>query len=163
MERTPVNMRHLVDWSAALWAGVIGGATFLAVNMILSAIVLGTPWIVPQVLASLVLGPDVLPPPNTFAPGVFVVALIVHFIMSILFALLFAGLLHRLGMLIGAVGGALLGLILYGITFYAASIVFPWFFTMRSWMMLVSHALFGMIVGIVYEMLEVDVFVPDEA
>lgn len=160
MERTPAGMRHLIDWRAAVWAGVVAGLIFLLVNMALSAWVLGTPWVVPQILASLVMGPDALPPPNTFDPGVFAVALAVHLVMSVLFALLFAVVLHRWGMLVGLIGGALLGLALYGITFYAAAVVFPWFFLMRSWMMLLSHVLFGAAVGVIYEALEVDVFEP---
>lgn len=157
MEQRATHVRYLVDWRAALWAGLISGAIFLVVSMVLSAIVLGTPWVVPQIIASLVMGPEVLPPPNTFNAGVFAVALVVHAVMSVIFGSLVAIVIHRWGMLVGFVGGALLGLALYGVTFYAVSeLVLPWVFIMRSWIMLVSHVVFGAAAGTIYEALEVE-------
>lgn len=157
MEQRAAQVRYLVDWRAAIWAGLISGAIFLVLSMVLSAIVLGTPWVVPQIIASLVMGPEVLPPPNAIGAGVFLVALLIHAVLSVIFGSLVAIVVHRWGMLIGFVGGALLGLALYGVTFYAFSeLLVPWVFLMRSWIMLVSHIVFGAAAGAIYEALEVE-------
>jgi hypothetical protein len=60
------------------------------------------------------------------------------------------------------VGGAILGLLLYAINFYTLTFFFPWFFAMRSWPVIVSHIIFGATAGGVYELLEVEEFVPVE-
>jgi hypothetical protein len=162
VSETTVKMRPVVDWSAALWAGVISGIVFLLANLLLTALTLGSPWIVLRILASIVLGSRVLPPPATFDLGIAVVALLVNLALSIFFAGLIALIIHRWGLIVGLVGGALLGLALYVINFYTFSFFFPWFFPFRSWMMLVSHLIFGAVAGGTYELLEVEEFVPVE-
>ncbi len=163
MERTIPGMRHVVDWRAAVLAGLLGGLVFLITNMVLTGIVLGTPWVVTQIAASPILGADALPPPNDFEATTFIVGLLVTLVGSVIFGLLLALILHRWGLVVGLIGGALLGLVLYGINFYTASLLIPWFFLMRSWMMLVSHILYGAAVGVIYEAIEEDVYVPVEA
>lgn len=162
MSQATARMRQVVDWSAAMWAGVISGIIFLMVNLLLTAYTLGSPWIVVRVLASVVMGNRVLPPPASFDITIFVVALIVHLVLSVLFACLLAIVIHRWGLIVGIVGGALFGLALYGINFYSFSYFFPWFFPFKSWMMVVSHVVFGAAAGGIYEALEVEEFVPVE-
>ncbi len=157
------NLRQVVDWGAAVSAGAISGAAFLVVNILLSAWVLQSPWFYVRLLASVVMGESVLPPPTTFEWPIFLVALVVHFFMSIVFACLIAISIYRWGVIVGLIGGALLGLTLYIINFYGASILFPWFFPLRSWMMLASHVVFGALAGSLYEILEVEKFVPEPA
>jgi len=151
-----------MDTRAAFWAGVISGFFFLFGSMTLTWWAVGSPWVVTRLLASLILGSGVLPPPATFTPGTVLVALIVHFALSIGYAMLIAFVLHRWGILVGIVGGALLGLAFYAINFYAISYLFPWFYPMRSWMFAASHALFGAVVGGLYETMEVERFVPPQ-
>jgi hypothetical protein len=163
VSETTVKMRPVVDWSAALWAGVVSGIVFLLANLLLTGLTLGSPWIVLRVLASIVLGSGVLPPPATFNLGIAVVALLVNTVLSILFAGIIALIIHRWGLIVGLLGGAILGLALYAINFYTFSLFFPWFFPFRSWMMVVSHLIFGAAAGGTYELLEVEEFVPVEA
>lgn len=160
MSGATARMRQVVDWSAALWAGVISGILFLASNLILTAIAVGSPWIVTRILASVVLGSDVLPPPATFDPLTFGVAFVVNLVLSVIFAAILAIIIHRWGLIVGLVGGAVFGLALYFINFYTFSYFFPWFFVFKSWMMVVSHVLFGAAAGTIYEALEVEEFVP---
>jgi hypothetical protein len=163
MGQSKVRMKQLVDWSAAVWAGLISGIVFLLANMILTAVYLGSPWVIVRLLSSIILGPGVLPPPATFSVSTFLVSLAVHLPLSIGFACLIAVVLHRWGLFVGIFGGAVFGLALYFINFYTFSFFFPWFFPMRSWMMAVSHLLFGALAGGIYEALEVEEFVPVEA
>ncbi len=156
------KMRQVVDWRAAIWAGIIAGIVFLLVNMILTDAYLGSPWVIVRLAASILMGTKVLPPPATFDAAIFSVALLVHLPLSIIFASLIAMVLHRWGMIVGILGGALFGLAFYFINFYTFSAIFPWFFPLRGWMMAFSHLAFGALAGGVYEALEVEKFVPVE-
>ncbi len=160
MSPAKIKLRQVVDWRAAVWAGVVSGLAFLSINMLLTQIYLGSPWIITRLAASILMGQGVLPPPATFDLGIFLSALLVHFPLSIAFACLIAFVLHRWGMLVGILGGAVFGLALYCINFYTFTFFFPWFFPMRSWIMVVSHIVFGALAGGTYEALEVEKFEP---
>ncbi|MDZ7291080.1 MAG: sodium:proline symporter [candidate division KSB1 bacterium] len=163
MSLPKIKMRQVVDWRAAVLAGIFSGIIFLAVNMLLTNLYVGSPWVVVRLTASLVMGTDVLPPPATFDVTIFIVALVVHFVLSIIFASLIAIVFHRWGLLIGILGGAAFGLVLYAINFYTITFFFPWFFPMRSWIVAVSHLVFGACAGGFYEAMEVERFVPVKA
>jgi len=158
------RVRQVVDWSAAVWAGLIAGLIFLLLNLILTPIVFGANgWFILRFLASPVLGEGILPPPMSFDAAALVVGLLLHFALSIGFSLLLAFILHRGGLLTGILGGALLGLGLFFINFYTFTLFFPWFFALRSWIMVLTHIIFGAVAGGVYEGLGVAEFVPVEA
>jgi hypothetical protein len=155
------RMRQLVDWSSAIWAGFIAGTVFLIVNLLLSPILLGgNAWVQLRLIASLVMGPEILAPPATFDAGALVAALVCHYALSVGFALLVAYVIHRGGLILGILGGAVLGLFLYLINFYTLTYFFPQFFPLRGGAMLLSHLFFGGVVGGLYEALEVEEFVP---
>jgi hypothetical protein len=146
--------RPIVDWRAAIIAGILAGFVFLLVNMWLSSKYLGNAWVPLQLPAAMVLGPKVLPPATGMETQAFGVGLPVHLILSVAFACLVAFCLHRWGILVGVIGGALFGLALYAINYYGLSGVFPWFGSMRSSLMAISHLVFGAVAGGVYELLE---------
>ena len=158
------RMRQLVDWRAALWAGLIAGAIFLLVNLFATPQVIGgNAWVMVRLFASIILGEGILAPPATFDGTALLVAIITHFVLSVGYALLIAYIIHRGGLIAGIIGGALLGLALYSINFYTLTFFFPWFFAMRSGVFVVAHLLFGALAGGIYEALEVETFVPAEA
>ena len=163
MTQSTVRMRQVMDVSAAVWGGVVGGAVFLLVQIIMTTGPLSsTVWVPFRWNAAIILGQDVLPPPSGFAFGPVLVGLIVHFALSILFSLLIAFVIHRGGLVMGIVGGALLGLCLYAFNYFTLTAVFPWFFAIRSWIMALGHILFGAVAGGIYEGLEVESFEPVE-
>lgn len=163
MSTTVPKMRQLVDWRAALWAGLIAGAIFFLLLVLVTPLLAGgNGWVVIRLLASIVLGADILAPPATFDLAALIVAVGTHFILSVGFSLLIAYVLHRWGLIVGILGGALLGLALYAINFYTLTFLFPWFFAMRSWPVVVSHVIFGALAGGIYEALEVETFVAVE-
>ena len=152
---------QLVDWSAAAWAGLVGGAVYLLMNLFVTpAIAGGNAWVQVRLLASIVLGPKVLAPPATFDAAALAAALLVNFAVAILFALLVAWVLHRWGLIVGILGGAALGLALYLIVFYSLTRFFPQFFAMNGRGYLLSHVVFGAVVGGLYEALEVERYEP---
>jgi hypothetical protein len=156
---TTKTLRQLVDWRAAIRAGIISGLVFFLVNMLLTWLVLDAPWITARFFASLVLGKSILPPPATFDGVALAVGLLVNQGIAIPFACLIAYVFHRWGLLVGIAGGALFGLVLYGISFYSLTNVFPQFYFINSSLMLISHVIFGAVAGGVYELLEVETFV----
>jgi hypothetical protein len=160
-EESSPRLRQVVDWSAAVWAGLIGGAAFLVVNLALTPILFGgNVWVSIRLLASIVMGTEVLAPPATFDAGALAAALITHLALSVAFALLVAFVVHRWGLIIGIVGGATLGLFLYLINFYTLTYFFPQFFPMRGGAMFWGHLLYGALVGGLYEAFEIEEFEP---
>ncbi len=117
------------DWKAAILAGIIAGAVFMMLEMIMVPLFLGgSPWGPPRMIAAIIMGKEVLPPPATFALGVFIVAMIVHFILSIIYAIILAAIVRRNSKTAAVAIGAVLGLALYFINFYGfQAILFPWF------------------------------------
>lgn len=163
MSYQSARVRQVVDWRAAIQASLIAGIFFLLLNLILTNLTFGTNgWVVIRLLASLGLGEEILAPPASFDALALVVALIIHFALALVFGLLIAYIIHRGGLITGIIGGAILGLALYAINFYTLTLFFPWFFALRSWVMVVTHILFGALVGGIYEALEVEIFVPEE-
>lgn len=162
MTTTAPRMRQLVDWRAALWAGLISGLLFLLINLLVVPLVVGgNARTMLRFFASLVMGEGVLVG-ESLTPVAIVVGLLTHFVLSVLYALLIAYIIHRGGVISGIIGGALLGLALYSINFYTFTYFFPWFFAMRNWVFVVAHGVFGALAGALYEALEVEIFVPEE-
>lgn len=153
-----VKMRQVVDWSAAIWAGLISGLLYLIVGSLLSGILYGNFLLPIRMTAAFIWGsPSILDEPSA---AMIIIALVVHFILSIVFGTIVAFVIHRWGLVVGIVGGAALGLALYGINFFALTEFFPWFSGLRGWAMIISHIVFGAAAGGFYELLEVEEFVP---
>lgn len=144
-----------LNWSAAVWSGLIGGAVFLALEMILvPALLGGSMWGPPRMIAAIALGPRVLPsppPPPTFDAGVVGAAMILHFALSIVFATVLALGVSRIetGPAIGV--GFAFGLVLYFVNFYGFTAVFPWFAQARNGVTLFTHLVFGGSAAAIYK------------
>lgn len=160
MTHLRAEVRHLMDWKAAVIAGLIAGAVFLLVLLIAYPLATGgTPWTIFRFIGAMVLGESVLPPPTSFDAGVVIAAVFIHFTLSILYTLILAFIVHRWGILISILGGALFGLALYLINFFTFTMFFAWFYPARAWPFSLVHILFGAVAGGIYELLEKDVYV----
>ena len=147
--------RYTPDWPAAVYSGLIAGAVFLVLEMIMVPLFLGeSAWGPPRMIAAIALGKDVLPPPATFDFGIFAVAMLVHFALSIIYAVAFDWVTERLGLTTTILLGAVFGLLLYLINFYGFTAVFPWFALARNWVSIVAHIVFGMSVAAAYKPIE---------
>lgn len=143
-----------IDWRAAVWAGIIAGLVFMVLEMLLVQLVGGgSMWGPPRMMAAIVMGRGVLPPPATFAAGVFVVAMIVHFVLSLAYAFIFGWIVSRwkMGIAGAAIGGLVFGLVIYAVNFYGFTAAFPWFAEARNWITILAHAIFGLTLGVVYQ------------
>jgi hypothetical protein len=149
------STRWKLDWSAVLWSGVIAGAVFMMVEMLMVQFVMGeSMWGPPRMIAAIVLGKGVLPPPATFDAGILAVAMMVHFPLSILFALILALIINRMGLGPAIAVGAIYGLVLYLVNFYGMTVFFPWFAMARNWVSIFTHVLFGAVAGWAYNGLQ---------
>ena len=141
-----------VTWRAIPFAGLIAGTVFLLMNTILAPIFLQIdPTIIIRYFASLTMGTSALVSNSSM---VLIVGIVTHYVLSIFFALVIAIVVHRWGLGVGIIGGAILGLSIYGINFYAGTLIFDWFFAINNPLLLVSHIIFGAVAGGVSEMLD---------
>ena len=162
MTQETTRVRQVVDWGAALWAGIVSGFVFLGLNLVLTPYLTGmTASVFMRYLAAIILGTSVLPPPaDSVTVPIVLAALLVNFVLAIIFAIVLAIVTHQWGMIMGILVGALFGFALYFINLYAVMRLFPWFFILQNSLFAVSHVIFGVVAGAVYEMLEVEKYVP---
>lgn len=140
-----------IDSKAALWAGLIAGVVFVMAEMLMVALFLGqSAWGPPRMIAAMVLGQDVLPPPATFDIVVMMVAMMIHLILSIVLAFVFALIVRDRSVGVSTLVGTVFGLVIYFLNFYGMTAVFPWFAEARNWVSILSHAMFGAVLGWVY-------------
>ena len=149
------ELHSVTDWKAGAWAGLIGGLVFVMLEMGLVWIIHGqSPWGPPHMIAAMLLGKDVLPPPGTWAAfdlKILMTAMVVHLPLSIALGLLGAWLVHRFDWAGGLVIGAVFGLAVYIVNFYViAPAAFPWFEMGRNWIGAFSHVMFGAVLGVAY-------------
>lgn len=146
-------LSHL-NWKSAIWAGLIAGVVFVMMEMLLVGTVGGeSPWAPPRMIAAIALGEDALPPPATFDFGILMAALTVHFPLSVIYALIFAWVADRWQLGFGAAlsAGLVFGILIYLVNFYGFTVLFPWFAMARNWISLLSHAVFGLVLGGAYQ------------
>ncbi len=147
----------LVDWRAAVLAGLAAGTLFLILNLVLiPELICGTVEVVLRYFASIVLGPEAVGPSTSFGALTAITAVLLHYFLSIIFAIVVAYVVHRWGVVGGTIGGAVLGLSIYLINMYTLTLLFPWFFTMENTLFLIVHIIFGAAVGALYEVMERD-------
>jgi uncharacterized membrane protein YagU involved in acid resistance len=143
-----------LDWQAALWAGLIAGVVFMMMEMILVATAGGgSAWGPPRMIAAILMGQEVLPPPATFDLGIFATAMAIHFALSVIYALVLAWIVSRWHLSTGLAlaTGAVFGLVIYLVNFYpVASALFPWFAMARNWISILVHVVFGASAAWVY-------------
>ena len=129
-----VAARPSIDWSSAIWSGIIAGAVFMMLEMVMVPLFIGgSPWGPPRMIAAIGMGKGVLPPPDTFALVPMMVAMAIHFMLAIVLAVVLALFVNRVGLGMAALAGAVFGLVVYLINFYGFTALFPWFEMARNW------------------------------
>lgn len=154
-----------INSKAAIQAGLIAGLVFMMLEMLLVATIGGgSPWAPPRMIAAMVMGESVLPPPASFDLVVFMVAMVIHFILSIVLAYVFAAITEAARLSKGAAAGVglLFGLAVYVINFYGMTAVFPWFAMARNGISIFAHLMFGLVLGYSYRALAPAVAARDE-
>jgi hypothetical protein len=151
--------RLLVDWRAVWLAWLVAGAACVILDLlIVPAFMGGSFWISVRLVASLILGPEILAPPATFDGVALLAAIVTLYGISLLATVVIALVVHRGGLILGIVGGALLGLAFHAISYYSLTAFFPQFFAMNGPAVAAAHATFGALAGGLYEWFEDDEF-----
>lgn len=137
---------------AAITASIVAGLVFAMMEMVLVAVVMGQPWYGPlHMIAAIGMGPQgVLPPPPAFDFGVAAIAVLIHMVLSIVLGLLLATVLLAFRGSMAWLIGLVFGVALYYTTFYGFTALFPWFAEARGWIALISHAVFGLVLALIY-------------
>lgn len=128
----------------AVWAGIISGLIFMMLEMILVPMFLGgSPWGPPRMIAAIILGKEVLPPPANFDFGVVMGAVMLHLVLSVIYAIILSLIVNRMSFWVAILVGAVFGYMLYLVNFYVMTGIFPWFANARNWVSVFSHISFG--------------------
>ena len=146
-------MSGALNFKAAVLAGLIAGFVFMMLEMVLVGTVGGqSPWGPPRMIAGMVMGKDVLPPPATFDMSIFAVGMAIHFVLSILLAVVLGWAIShwRMNLFTAIVAGVVFGLIVYFVNFYLMTAMFPWFAMARGAISIFAHAMFGLVLGWAY-------------
>ncbi|MGE5469668.1 MAG: SRPBCC family protein [Bacteroidota bacterium] len=150
----PRQVGAIDNWIAAAGAGVLAGIVATLAQLVLWWLT-GTP--LPQMLyrdarltAAMLLGPGVLPPPETFEWTVMGLATLIHFALSIAYGLLLAPVIRHSSTGSGLLLGGLYGMLIYGINLYGMTGFFPWFAVARDWITVLAHLVFGVVVAAAY-------------
>ena len=143
--------RPAISTKAVIWSGLIAGAVFLMLEMLMVPMFLGgSPWGPPRMIAAIAMGEGVLPPPATFDMTILLVASIIHFVLSLVLAFIFAFIAKGRTAGSAALIGGVFGLVVYLVMFYGMTAVFPWFEMARTWVTIFVHIVFGVLLGWVY-------------
>ncbi len=165
MQNINSKLRLIMDWRAAVIAGLLAGVLTLLLWMILLMVTTGgSIWTPFHHIAAILLGEGVLTPSQDIDFRVVLTGTLIHLTLSVVYAIVLAFIIHRWGLVVGIIGGALFGLAIYIINYYSFTYLFPWFYPLRSWIALVGHIFFGAAAGGIYEALERDIYVmePDD-
>ena len=147
----PDGIHSQTHWWAGAFAGIIAGIVFMMLEMALVMMQGMSPWGPPRMMAAMVMGQGVLPPPESFSMGIMMVAMLVHMMLSIVLGLIGAWIVHRFNWGWALAIGAVFGIAIYIVNFYiVAPAMFPWFVMARNATSAFSHMMFGAVFGLVY-------------
>lgn len=148
---TDERAREGVFWKDAVLAGLIGGAVFMMAEMLLVMLIGQSPWGPPRMMAAMVMGRDVLPPPADFSGSAVLMAMMIHFPLSALFGLLIGAIVKSMTMAKAVAIGAVIGVAMYVVNFYiVTSFAFEWFANARNWVTFITHVMFGAVIAWAY-------------
>lgn len=140
-----------ISGKALVLAAFAAGTVFLVLELLAMRFILGThPGVLIRMIAAITQGSAVLPPPMTPDVSVTLAAVILHFVMSLVYALAFAFIAKGRSIRSATLLGAAYGLILYVVNFYGFTLLFPWFVQARDWSSIVTHVIFGGVLGALY-------------
>lgn len=142
-------------WKSVLAAGLVASLVFQLLEIVLIPLSGGgSPWGPARMIAAMVLGPKVLPPPDTFDLYVVAVAFAVDIVLAVIYVALLAFLIRRWALATALLAGAVFGAGLYVVNFYGFTRLFPWFEMGRNGVTLLTHIVFSMTAVWVFKQLQ---------
>lgn len=151
----PVVAMRSIDWKAAIWASIIAGLVFAALEVAMVALVQGkSPWAPLHMIGAIALGSGAMATPDTFDVGVIGTAVGVHMVLALIYGVILAFFITRLDTGMAVIAGAVYGLALYYINFYGFTRWFPWFADARDWISIVNHIVQSALMAYLYKAIE---------
>ena len=140
-------------------SGVIAGAVFLALGVMLMALRTGGSLLEPpRMVAAIILGRGALQSPQAFSIGIVLAAFMVHFALAIGLALILGLIMTSFNldssMGMASLAGGAFAAVVYLINFYGMTSFFPWFAEARNGASLFAHIVFGIVAANLYMRLE---------
>jgi hypothetical protein len=146
------SIQRNMAWRAIPIAALAAGTVFLIPILIFAPLFMQiSPALFLRYMGSLVLGSNTLVDTGVLP---IIIGLILHYALALFYTFIIAVVVHRWGLAVGIIGGGLLGLCFYAINLFTMTMIFPWFFAVNGPILLISHVLFGMVAGGVYEALD---------
>lgn len=142
-------MKNSLGWKPVVYSGIIAGVVFLMAEMLMLVMAGQSPFGPPRMMAAIVMGEGVLPPPASFDLMIMIVAMMVHLMLSIAFAFVF-GLIYKMfdrSATTAIMLGAAFGLVMYFVNFYVMTGIWPWFAMARGMISIIGHVLYGAALG----------------
>jgi uncharacterized membrane protein YagU involved in acid resistance len=144
-----------LDWRAGLLAGVIAGAVFLVLGVILMALMAGGSLLEPpRMVAAIILGRGALQSPQAFSVGIVLAGFVVHFSLAILLALVLGLIMTSFNldssMGMASLAGGAFAVAVYLINFYGMTRLYPWFAEARNGVSVFVHIVFGIVAANLY-------------
>jgi hypothetical protein len=156
MAERRAGYRQIFDVRASVIASIVGVIAFWLTMMAFDARSLSAPWFTTYAAASLISGPEALASPTLFNLTTALSGVAVYLGFGLIFGIAISALVHEFGLIVGIIGGAVLGFCTYVLLYYIAT---NYGFShdlakfARS-QLEVGHAVFGAVVGGVYESIE---------
>jgi hypothetical protein len=156
MAERRAGYRQIFDVRASVIASIVGVIAFWLTMMAFDARSLLAPWFTTYAAASLISGPEALASPTLFNLTTVLSGVAVYLGFGLIFGIAISALVHEFGLIVGIIGGAVLGFCTYVLLYYIAT---NYGFShdlakfARS-QLEVGHAVFGAVVGGVYESIE---------
>ena len=145
-----------IKWKPAIWAGIVAGVVSTLVQMLLWISTGAFPSALfrdSRLVAAILMGREVLPPPATFGFSVMLIATVIHFALSIVYSAVLAVIVSRSGTGMTVFIGAGFGAALYVVNLHGFTALFPWFAEVRDWITFVAHLVFGVSAAVTYRAL----------
>lgn len=143
--------KRVTRWTKGGFVGLIAGALFLMVEMLLLELFKQADiWTPVRLSASITLGNRAVAIAAPLTTDIVFVGLLMHFILSIWYAVVLGLLIRKLKPGMATLAGAVFGVLLYVFHFYGLVAIYPWVANARGWIVVVAHLVFGMSAGWIY-------------
>lgn len=140
--RPPEGVRF--PWGAVIYAGIISSIVFQVLEAVLIPLFGGgSPWGPARMIAAMVMGRSVLPPPATFDLGIALVALVVDIVLAIIYVFVLSWFIRFWRLRPALLAAVVFGVALFVLNFYGFTAMFPWFVMGRNLVTLFTHVVFS--------------------
>ena len=155
-QRHAPERKRITRWGKGAFAGVVAGALFMSLEMMLLEVFgRGDLWDPVRLSASITLGSRAVATSTPFTFDILFVGLLMHFVLSVWYAVVLGMLIRKLKPAAATLVGGGFGLLMYLFHFYGLTVLYPWVANWRNWTTVLAHLTFGVSAAWIYSHLHV--------